>query len=213
MYHTEAFILKREEWGEADLLVTALTADFGKIRLLAQGARKHGAKLQGHIEPGSQSYLSFVIGRNGYRLTTAHLQEFFPEIRRSLSKLRAASSALRFIDANVFEERDQAIKLFEILKSALAAIEAARRRGELIRISAWFHVRCFAFLGLLPAAESLEARHANAILAIGSLPLSDIERIRAREETIASELARLANHLESSGTLLGPVERGNFALY
>ena len=101
MHHTEALILKKDEWGEADWLITALSADFGKIRLLAQGARKHGAKLQGHLEPGSVSGLSFVVGRNGYRLTGARLAAFPTAVRGSLSKTRALNIILQALVLDV----------------------------------------------------------------------------------------------------------------
>ena len=213
MYHTDAVILKLGEWSEADWLVTAFTRDFGKIRLLAQGARKHGAKLQGHLEPGAITALSFVIGRNGYRLTSAHLQESFSETRRSLSKSRTSAGILRLLDQNLFEERDRSGELFETACRTFFAIAEAKRLATLQRLGAWFYVRFFAFLGLLPAVDSPEARDAQTIFLIGSVALGDLERFPVREETLATELVWLSRELARAGSDPRAVEATAFALY
>ena len=51
MYTTEGIILKKIDVGEANALFTIYTKDYGKIRAVAQGVKKEGAKLQGHLEP------------------------------------------------------------------------------------------------------------------------------------------------------------------
>ena len=49
MHFTDGIILKKDQYREADFLITVLTKDFGKIRLAARGVRKQEAKLRGHI--------------------------------------------------------------------------------------------------------------------------------------------------------------------
>lgn len=51
--HDSAIILRRKNWGEADVLVTLLAKEQGKLRVLAKGARKVSSRLVGHIEPFS----------------------------------------------------------------------------------------------------------------------------------------------------------------
>lgn len=213
MHHTQALILKREERGEADWWVSLLSRDFGKIRLLAQGARKHGAKLRGHLETGSIAAISFVVGRNGYRLTTARLNESFPNIHSSLSKLRARAEILAALDHILWEERDGSRDLFEIVASTCAAFEGARRQATLERSVAWFHARFLKFLGLLPAAESPEANEVRSILAIGSTPIGEIDGLTIPEDVVASELVWLSDHLLEIGPGVGPRGRSTFAVY
>ena len=61
MHSTEGIILKKEPYGEADLLITILTKDFGKIKVMAQGVRKEAAKLKGHFEPLTHSATNFFF--------------------------------------------------------------------------------------------------------------------------------------------------------
>jgi DNA repair protein RecO (recombination protein O) len=45
-----ALILRRQPFGEADLLLTLLTREHGKLKVLAKGARKPTSRLVGHTE-------------------------------------------------------------------------------------------------------------------------------------------------------------------
>ncbi len=166
MYHSRALILRKDSWGESDLRLTALTSDFGKIRLFAQGARKHGAKLQGHLEPGSVSDISFVIGRNGYRLTTARLDIFPVRSRSSFDKLRALMGMLIALDRNLLEEKDNADELLRFLEELIGALEAAEHPDTVRRLGVWFHARLAVFLGIFPSPLSPEARSVPALAGI-----------------------------------------------
>lgn len=122
MYSTEGVILKRIDVGEADSLFTIYTKDFGKILARAQGIKKETAKLKGHLEPLNLSAMSFVLGKNGPRITSAELSSFFPSIRREIDKLRAASYIMSFIDKHCFDgEKDE--KLWGLLLTSLQELD------------------------------------------------------------------------------------------
>lgn len=195
MHHTLVLILRKDPWNEADWLITAFSRDFGKIRLRAQGARKHGAKLQGHLEPGGESEISFVIGRNGYRLTTARLREFFPSIRSSLSKLRSLQSALTALDANVFEERSGAGAVFELVDDFLCALEGAERLETVRRLMVWFHVRFLDVLGFMPHRDTAEASQCSTLLRFAALGAPDISASPMDRGILERELAWLQSRV------------------
>ncbi|MBI2023492.1 recombination protein O N-terminal domain-containing protein [Candidatus Giovannonibacteria bacterium] len=60
--------MKKFLWGEADFLVRVLTRDFGKIDILAKGARKTNSKLNSHLDVLNHIRLSFI--RNGDNIPT-----------------------------------------------------------------------------------------------------------------------------------------------
>ena len=60
--------MRKMPFGEADFLVRVLTRDFGKIDVLAKGARKTASKLNAHLDMLNHIRLQFV--RNGERLPT-----------------------------------------------------------------------------------------------------------------------------------------------
>ena len=66
---------------EADRIYTIMTRDLGLIRAMAIGVRKEASKLRGNIEPFSLSSVSFVKGKDYWRLTSA---EFIQSISSTL---------------------------------------------------------------------------------------------------------------------------------
>lgn len=122
MYSTEGIILKRTNVGENDSLFTIYTKDFGKIRAKAQGVKKEGAKLKGHLETLSYTNVSFVIGRNGERLIGAELLNYWPGIRGDYSRVAAGYCIAELVDKNCLNgEKDEA--LWNFLVQALRDLE------------------------------------------------------------------------------------------
>lgn len=155
MYITDAIILKKDPIGEADCLVMALTAKYVRIRLVAQGARKVEAKLKGHLEPFSLSRLSFVAGKNNYRLVGAELLQFFPNIKNDSERLRIAAEIIQMLDRALFEDRAEGDKaFFDITREAFIALDdISADQKDCERILAWFQIRFLEALGFLPYTE------------------------------------------------------------
>lgn len=165
MYNTEGIVIKKEPYGEADLLITILTKDFGKIKVMAQGVRKEAAKLKGHLEPPTYSAISFVIGRNFYRLTSAEAKDFFIGLRSSLDKLRFAFYIVNLIDSNAFEEKGD-FRLFDLARSTLEKLDTldAENKEELGKLFFKFNAGFLHIFGLLPS-DTIVADSIKAIVA------------------------------------------------
>ena len=67
-YKTEGLVLKKTPYGEADFLVRIFAHSFGKIDVIAKGARKSVSKLNAHLDALNAIRFSFV--KNGERLPT-----------------------------------------------------------------------------------------------------------------------------------------------
>lgn len=67
-FKTEGLIIKKIPFGEADFLVRMLTRDFGKMDILAKGARKTASKLNAHLDILNRIRMQFV--KNGERIST-----------------------------------------------------------------------------------------------------------------------------------------------
>lgn len=132
MYTTEGIILKKQDVGEADALFTIYTKDFGKIRAVAQGIKKEGAKLKGHLEPLSLSLIGFVLGRSGERLTHALLLAPWHSIKGDYSKIQAAWQIATAIDQHCFNgEKDE--NLWTLVLGSLALLEKGVADAEFFR--------------------------------------------------------------------------------
>ena len=86
---TEAIIIKSVKYGDSSKLVTAYSRDYGKINLMAKGARKSKNKFGSCLEPLSNSYLSFYKKRNRdlYLLSSAEPERSLRKIRDSFDRL------------------------------------------------------------------------------------------------------------------------------
>ena len=63
-YQTEAIIIKKFKFGEADRILTLYTPHLGKIRAVAKGVSRSRSKLAGHLELLTHSQVSLARGRN-----------------------------------------------------------------------------------------------------------------------------------------------------
>ncbi|MEX2014070.1 MAG: recombination protein O N-terminal domain-containing protein [Parcubacteria group bacterium] len=88
IYTTRGVVLSERPMREADRIYTILTRDLGLIRATATGVRKEVSKLRGNIEPFSLASISFVKGKEFWRLTSAQLLKNIsvsPGVARPLS--------------------------------------------------------------------------------------------------------------------------------
>lgn len=74
-YATQAIVLARTPLKESATLLTLLTEEFGVLRARAEGLRKPGAKLAHALQTLDQCDVTLVRGKEGWRLSGAHLEE------------------------------------------------------------------------------------------------------------------------------------------
>ena len=63
-YRTEAVVIRRSDFGEADRLLTLFSPDRGKLRAIAKGARKPQSRKTGHVELFMRSKFLLAVGRD-----------------------------------------------------------------------------------------------------------------------------------------------------
>lgn len=92
IYTTEGIVLSRSVFGEANLIVSLFTKEYGRITARAQGARAPHSKLRFSLEPLSLGGFSLIKGVVGWRIVGALPQG-------SLLSLRAPAKTLGKIAA------------------------------------------------------------------------------------------------------------------
>lgn len=161
MYRTEAIILKKSDSGEADRIFTCYTKEFGKIKVLAKGARKAAGKLKYHLEPLTHSEISFVFGKNfsaeggsasGRKiLTGARSLNVFSSVKSDLNKLNLAFYFMGLLDdLAAGEEKDG--KIWEHFAFSLESLEQAEAPDEIF--SEKFVSNLLCHFGYLPNGGS-----------------------------------------------------------
>ncbi len=123
---TQAIILSRRDFGEADRLLTLLTPARGKLRAIAKGARKPQAKLSGHVELFARSDCLLHQGRNLAILTQAELVEPYLGLRDDLQRGAYASYVAELLDRFTADDEEDAGMLFDLLDASLRRIATCR---------------------------------------------------------------------------------------
>jgi len=121
LFNTDAIILRRSDFGEADRLLTVFTPHRGKLRLVAKGVRKTKSKKAGHIELFTHAALQVATGRNLDILTQAETVQAYRALREDLDKISHAYYVAELVD-KFTEEHDPHYPIFELLALTLARL-------------------------------------------------------------------------------------------
>jgi DNA repair protein RecO (recombination protein O) len=97
-FRTEAIILKRRDFGEADRLLTVLTPRFGKLDVIAKGARKPTSTKTGHVELFTRVDLLVHRGRDLGIAVQAEMQNPWQALREDLGRGAYASYVAELLD-------------------------------------------------------------------------------------------------------------------
>ncbi len=97
-YKTEGIIIKRNNFSEADRILTVFTRNHGLIKVKAKGVRRINSRRASHIELLNFSHLSLYEGRSIPTLTEAVSIDTFEEIKKDLSKIGFAYHICELID-------------------------------------------------------------------------------------------------------------------
>ncbi|MEM7349091.1 MAG: DNA repair protein RecO [Chloroflexota bacterium] len=121
LYRTDALILRRSDFGEADRLLTVYTPNLGKFQLLAKGVRKTTSRKAGHVELFMLVDMMVARGRTWDILSQADVVETYRGLRDDLDKTSHAYYLAEMID-RFTEEDDANAPLFELLALTLARL-------------------------------------------------------------------------------------------
>jgi len=106
LYRTEAVVLKRHDFGEADRLLTLFTPERGKLRVIAKGVRRPTSRKSGHVELLTQTLLLIAKGRNLDIVTQAQTVNPFLPLREDLLRLTYGYYVAELVDQFVEDENE-----------------------------------------------------------------------------------------------------------
>lgn len=135
---TTGIMLARTNFGEADRIITILTPDFGKIKVMARGVRKVKSKLAGGVELFSVSNITFLRGKKDIgTLVSTRLQTHFNNIVQDIDRTMIGYEILK--NLNKITEDEAEDTFYILLLQSLTSLNNVGVRPELTR--AWFNTR------------------------------------------------------------------------
>ncbi|MEH2416893.1 DNA repair protein RecO [Nostoc sp.] len=153
-YKATGINLKTQVLGESDKIVTILTREFGLIRAVAPGARKHHSSLGGRSGMFVVNELLIAKGRSLDKITQAQTLKTYPGLAKNLGKLAAGQYLAEIILCLALSEQPQE-ELYELFNEHLHRLEAvssANPSGVLAHLAhGVFHL--LALAGLTPQVQ------------------------------------------------------------
>jgi DNA repair protein RecO (recombination protein O) len=154
---TQAIVLSRTNYGEADRIITLLTPDQGKIRLMARGVRKVKSKLAGGIELFSLSDITFIRGKGEIgTLVSTRLRHHYGSITKDIERVQLGYSFITMLN-RATEDHTEA-EYYDLLEQAFIALNDSSISLELIRL--WFESALVRLAGQAPNLQVDTEGHA-----------------------------------------------------
>lgn len=113
-YSTEAIILARRNYGEADRLLTVFSKHYGKLRVVAKGIRRPTSRKKAALELFSHVRLFLAKGRNLDIITDAELKNNFSSWRKDLAKVGVAYHLAEIV-TRLSPEHQEHREVFDLL--------------------------------------------------------------------------------------------------
>ena len=121
-----AIILKQTDYREADVIISVLTKEYGKLSFVASGARKMKSKNAGSIMPCTIADIQFdhKPGKTMFRLKTARTRNLFRVLHEDLVLSAAASAACESADVLSLAggEEENSAEKYELLETCLSCL-------------------------------------------------------------------------------------------
>jgi DNA repair protein RecO (recombination protein O) len=151
----EAFVLDTRELGEADLIVSLLTEQHGKVRAVARAARRSRRRFGGLLEPLTRVRASWVEheGRDLQRLDELECVRSFAAMQAEPLR-QAACAVLAEVSAAFSHEGQAEQQEFRLVAAVLDALERGHPPRPLLRYFEYWTLRVH---GLLPALDACVA--------------------------------------------------------
>lgn len=121
-YQTTGIIVRKQGFGENDLLITLLSPENGLVKAIAPNARKHQSTLRGRTELFVVNKFLMIKGKNLDRISQVETEKTYRKLSQSLGKL-TASQYLAELVLNLAITQEPQSELYVILNEHLQRIE------------------------------------------------------------------------------------------
>jgi DNA repair protein RecO (recombination protein O) len=149
LYVTDAIVLTRFDYGEADRIMTLFTPEFGKLKAIAKGVRRTKSRLGGSLEPLAELRVALARGRTFDVVTQVQVTHAWLSLRDSLESAATAWYLAELADRSL-EERHEAEGLYALLRHAYELLDAGMDPG---RVARWYEMHLADELGMRPEVD------------------------------------------------------------
>ncbi|MBR4454795.1 MAG: DNA repair protein RecO [Solobacterium sp.] len=210
-------ILRERDYKDNSVLLTVLTKEYGKLSLVAQGARKMSSKNRSSVFPYTKGEFLFDYkeGRTMFRMRTAHTVKMYRHLHENLNASLACGVLAEVIDSFLPEGTDLSFSMFcyDLFESACEALDQGHRDDIVLAVGL---ARMMETQGIAPDVDecvlcgrtvvtSLSVKEggflcSSCALAHGIAPAeaADLRAFRLINKARMEHLSILETHMESA---------------
>ncbi len=146
---TDAIVLSAMKYRDTSKIVRLYTREFGKLSVIAKGARDSKSKFRSALEP--MSFVSCVIYKNENRemqlLSQCDVVRPLRYLSEDLEKMSVAMTAIELVDV-VTHAEEQNASFFSLILDLLETVNTATKNAVVALY--WFELRLAELLGFRP---------------------------------------------------------------
>jgi DNA repair protein RecO (recombination protein O) len=201
LFATPAILLRRQEYGDHDIIVTFLTPQQGKISVIAKNAKKSRKRFGGILEPFTGLDIVCSRGRGFPILREAALEEPFDAIRTRIKKTAYAGYWAELV-IRWLEEWQPQTRLYDLLHHVLSALHDCSSSDMTIEfLSLLFQMRFAVLSGYRPDFSGCALCHAGIDKIYGNLVAFDLSKGALVCEKCRSKCAKKTLQYLTKGTI------------
>lgn len=191
-FTTEGIVLRHNNFGEADRILTVLTPYKGKLKVLAKGIRRITSRRAGNVEPLNKVKVHIFRASGMPILQEAESLKTFSKIKDNLILSTYASYVLEITDRLIVE--GQLHK--EVYNLLLGLLELLEKNPRQIFIRG-FEVKLLTELGFWSADQLLVSSNLKALLkGLESLSWVEIDKLKLTKNQSIELEGLLRYHIE-----------------
>ncbi len=180
-FTSECIVLGHRNFGESDKLVFLYSKDFGKIRVIAKGARKITSKFTGHLETLNSCTSQLYFGPRNIILTEISTKTHNKRIREDFKKLCSALQIAEVTNQILYDNQSLE-NLIPLLEGAIQQL-AKTEKASLLAIA--YTTKLLDKTGLIPdfkkTGGSMDMKYRKFFEFIKKASLEEIEQITLTE--------------------------------
>jgi DNA repair protein RecO (recombination protein O) len=143
-FQTEAIMLRRTNYGEADRILSLLTPDRGKLSAIARSVRKSKSKLAGGLELFATCHITITEGRGELGIiTSARLDHFYGNLLHEYERLQLGYECIKLV--NKATETVTEPEFYYLLRDTFAYLDALSVDYHIVEL--WFRLQFASLLG------------------------------------------------------------------
>ncbi|MBQ6297503.1 MAG: DNA repair protein RecO [Selenomonadaceae bacterium] len=126
-FTVEAVVLKTDDFGDANRVVTLFTKEYGKLEANAYGCRRSRSPLSGAMQMFNHISAQLTRGAKVDTIRDADILNFYDTLTKDLERLAYASLLFEIVNRMTFP-RQQELETFELLTKSLPVLSTRNPR-------------------------------------------------------------------------------------